>query len=51
MADSCRGGDNAACDDLWLQSPIGSAEEAVAETCGGRSDEPRMGSCEFWLDG
>ena len=50
LAEQCRNGDNAACDDLWLVSPIDSAEEALAESCGGRSTEPRMGSCEFWLD-
>lgn len=50
LAERCRNDDNAACDDLWLVSPIDSAEEALAERCGGRSTEPRMGSCEFWLD-
>lgn len=50
LADACRNGDNAACDDLWLASPIDSPEEALAESCGGRSDELRQGSCEFWLD-
>ena len=47
---SCQAGDNAACDELWISSPIGSDEERVAESCGGRSSETRMGSCEFWLD-
>ena len=50
LVDSCRTGDNAACDDLWLSSPIGSFEEDLAESCGGRSTEPRMGSCEMFLD-
>lgn len=50
LADACRNGDNEACDDLWLVSPIGSPEEELAEKCGGRSPEPRMGSCSFWLD-
>lgn len=50
LAEQCRGGDNAACDDLWLVSPIDSPEEALAESCGGRSTEPRMGSCEFHLE-
>ena len=45
---SCEAGDNAACDDLWLASPIGSVEEQIAENCGGRAQERRMGSCEFW---
>ncbi len=51
LADACRNGDNTACDDLWLSSPIDSPEERLAESCGGRSSEPRMGSCAFWLDG
>ena len=45
LADQCRNGDDAACDDLWLTSPIDSPEEQLAESCGGRSTEPRMGSC------
>ncbi len=47
---SCEAGDNAACDDLWLASPFDSEEKRIAETCGGRAVEKRMGSCEFWLD-
>lgn len=47
---SCLAGDNGACDDLWIASPIGSEAEDVAESCGGRSSEVRMGSCEFWLE-
>ena len=50
LAEQCRNGDNEACDDLWLVSPIDSPEEQLAESCGGRSTEPRMGSCSFWLD-
>jgi len=50
LVTSCEAGDNAACDDLWLVSRIDSAEERIAESCGGRALEPRMGSCEFWLD-
>lgn len=46
----CRAGDNAACDDLWIYSPIGSPAEELAERCGGRSEEPHPGSCEFLLD-
>lgn len=48
LVTSCEGGDNAACDDLWLASPIDSAEEQIAENCGGRAQERRMGTCEFW---
>ncbi len=51
LVEQCRAGDNEACDDLWLVSPIDSPEETLAESCGGRSTEPRMGSCAFWLDG
>lgn len=47
---SCEAGDNVACDDLWLHSSMDSVEEQIAESCGGRSVEQRMGSCEFWLD-
>lgn len=50
LAEACRNGDNAACDNLWLVSPFDSPEEALAESCGGRSPTPRMGSCELWLD-
>ena len=50
LVEQCRSGDNAACDDLWLVSPFDSPEEALAESCGGRSTEPRMGTCAFWLD-
>ncbi|MDW3180032.1 MAG: hypothetical protein R8J94_21840 [Acidimicrobiia bacterium] len=48
LVTSCEGGDNAACDDLWLASPIDSVEEQIAENCGGRAQERRMGTCEFW---
>ncbi len=34
--DACEGGDNAACDELYIQSPFGSEYEAFAESCGGR---------------
>ena len=37
--DACAGGDMAACDDLWLGTPVGSELEAFAETCGGRGPE------------
>jgi hypothetical protein len=35
LADACGGGDMAACDDLWVDSDVGSDLEAFAETCGG----------------
>ena len=50
LVDACQGGDNSACDDLWVHSPFDSPEEAIAESCGGRSAEPRMGLCSFHLD-
>lgn len=50
LADACRGGDNAACDDLWISSPIDSPEERLAESCGGRASEPHYATCELFLD-
>lgn len=49
LVDECEGGDNAACDDLYLQTPVGSEEERIGATCGGRSDEELNGSCEATL--
>ena len=49
--DGCAGGDLAACDELWFNSPIGSAYEAFAESCGGLSTEENWGSCEANLGG
>lgn len=34
--DACEGGDGEACDDLYFQSPGGSAYEEFGDTCGGR---------------
>jgi Protein of unknown function (DUF2510) len=39
LVDACEAGDMEACDDLYWNSPIGSAEELVALTCGGTVDE------------
>lgn len=36
--DACDAGDAAACDELYLRSPIGSEYEDFGETCGGRSE-------------
>jgi len=47
--DGCAAGDNAACDVLWWDSPIGSEYETFAESCGGRSSEPLLGDCEAEL--
>ena len=43
LATACQGsdtvnGDMAACDDLFLQTGVGTAEEAYGDTCGGRID-------------
>jgi hypothetical protein len=35
VAEACAGGDMAACDTLWGQTPTGSNIEAFAESCGG----------------
>lgn len=36
LADACGEGDMEACDDLWVNTDVGSDLEAFAETCGGR---------------
>lgn len=36
LAEACFAGDLAACDDLYVNSPIGSDYEAYAQSCGGR---------------
>jgi hypothetical protein len=43
--EACEGGDNAACDQLYAETPVGSPEERVGATCGGRSDEVVNGNC------
>ena len=44
---ACEGGDMAACDDLWSNTPAGSAYEDYAETCGGRAPEGgHIADCE-----
>lgn len=37
--DGCEQGDDAACDELYLTSPLGSEYESFALTCGGRAPE------------
>jgi hypothetical protein len=49
LIDDCEGGDNAACDELYRQTPVGSEEERIGSTCGGRSDEELFGACEATL--
>ena len=45
LAQSCFAGDMQACDDLYYQSPIGSAYEAYGTSCAGRSTSDIPGSC------
>jgi len=47
LREACADGDFAACDDLWLQSPIGSDDELFGSTCGGVSDVELYGDCEM----
>ena len=46
LIDDCEGGDMHACDELWLTTPVGSDEERIGATCGGRSEELLNGGCE-----
>src|SRR5690606_4400453 len=36
--DACEAGDGQACDDLYMDSPLGSEYEEFADTCGHRTD-------------
>jgi hypothetical protein len=45
LVPECEGGDNEACDLLYSITPIGSSEEEIGATCGGRSDVPLNGEC------
>ena len=38
LYDGCDAGDMQACDDLYLESPVGSPEEEFGDTCGNRND-------------
>jgi hypothetical protein len=42
----CADGNDAACDDLYTDTPIGSLDEEFGSTCGGRSEEELDGDCE-----
>jgi hypothetical protein len=46
LADQCFDGDFAACDDLFLETPIDSDFEAYGRSCGGRLEEGVGGECE-----
>ena len=43
--DACENGDDAACDELYSISEVGSAYEAFGATCGGRDPDPVGGAC------
>ncbi len=45
LIEECEGGDNAACDELYAVTPVGSEEERIGATCGGRSDAAVNGGC------
>jgi hypothetical protein len=52
LVDACGNGDLAACDELFLATPIDSPEEDFAQTCGGLVAEPIVsGFCEDVFDG
>jgi hypothetical protein len=41
----CGGGDDAACDELYLLSPDRSLDEEYGSTCGGRTEDELAGAC------
>lgn len=43
---SCEGGDMADCDQLYRDTNVGTPEEEIGATCGGRRDVPSAGGCE-----
>lgn len=48
LADSCVGGEMAACDELWSLAPVGSEFERLGASCGGPrelGDEAPFGNC------
>lgn len=44
--DACEGGDDAACDDLYWESGVGTEYEEFGRTCGGRSEDGIAGTCD-----
>ena len=50
LAEQCRRGNDQACDELHVTSPIGSEYEAYGRTCGGRAPEGAEPSCFDELD-
>jgi hypothetical protein len=49
LYDQCEDGDLVACDDLYFESPEGSAYESFGSTCGGAEDD-LFGDCSATLD-
>ena len=45
--DDCDAGDDVACDDLYLRSPIGSDYESFGSTCGERESIDQFGNCSL----
>lgn len=45
LIEGCQAGDMETCDDLFLESPTGSAEEEYGNTCGGREPDPQGQLC------
>ncbi len=45
LAQACFGGDFAACDRLWADTPVGSPYEEYAGTCAGRLPYEEQGTC------
>jgi Domain of unknown function (DUF4190) len=46
LHDDCAGGDMGACDDLFIESPIGSADEEFGSSCAGRQLAYTAAWCE-----
>lgn len=51
LADDCFAGDLEACDDLYLESPLGSDYERYGSTCGRRNGETFGGCKDLYDDG
>lgn len=44
-AQDCNDGDTSACDDLYIETPVGDAYEEYGSTCGGRLADETYGDC------
>jgi hypothetical protein len=44
-AQDCHDGDMSACDDLYIETPVGDPYEEYGSTCGGRLDDETYGDC------